>query len=57
MRKTYIQPDAEILKLSSLIDDFLTTSAEDVETEEPTKPDNGMSDSDADIANKIPSFW
>lgn len=58
MRKVYVQPDAEILKLSSLIEDFLSLSMDDPESdEEEDKEDNGMDDSDAEIVSSIPSFW
>ena len=56
MKKAYIQPTAEILKFSSLIDDFLTTSSDYAEQEK-ENVNNGMDKSDAEITPSIPSFW
>ncbi len=55
MRKAYVQPDAEMLKLSSLTDDFLSLSTDGPESDE--EEDIGMGDSDVEIQSSIPSFW
>lgn len=56
MRKLYVKPDAEILKLSNL-QAFLNDSYEQEEPEQPPKPNNGMGNSDTEIGASRPSIW
>ena len=52
MKKTYSKPDIEVIKLSALADDFLTTSYDPEEEE-----GNGMGNSQGEIIpGKVPSL-
>ncbi len=53
MKKAYIQPDIEVLKLSVVASDFLTTSTEPEEDEDKT----GMGNSQGEIIpGRVPSL-
>lgn len=54
MKKAYIQPDIEMLKLSVVADDFLTTSYDPEDGEEDK---TGMGNSQGEIIpGKVPSL-